>query len=213
MDFLDEVKQELSEEKLHKLIKKYSPLVFGMMLAVIIGIVGGLWWKSYKADKIFQDGGQYVAAITKMKAYKPDDAISTFEGIANNNTAYGMFAALNVASFKHYKKDYNEAQKWYSEVESNSSYDTNFRELATLMKIKAMSDSEANVENTTKLLEDYIKRDSAFKYSAIEFLASIYINKGQTEKAAEKLDLLLTDTATPASIKERAEHLKVLTKK
>lgn len=213
MDFLDEVKQELSEENLHKLIKKYSPLVFGMMIAIIIGIVGGLWWKSYKEEKVFQDGGQYVAAITKMKAYKPDDAVAAFEAIANNNTAYGMFSALNVASFKHYKKDYNDAQKWYSEVESNSSYDRNFRDLAALMKIKSMSDNEANTENTAKLLEDYIDSDSAFKYSALEFLASIYINKGEFDKASEKLNLLLTDTATPPSIKERAEHLKVLTKK
>lgn len=213
MDIIDEVKQELSEENVHRLIKKYSPLIFGMMVAIIIGITAGLWWKSYRADKIHQDGGQYLKAILEMKTYKPDEAIKTFETIANNNTTYGVFAGLNIGAFKYFKKDYAESQKWYSGISDNSSNEQSFRELAELMKIKAMIANDANAELSIKALETYIKHNPTYKNSAEELLAMLYIQNNKPEKANEVLNLLVTDTTAPNTIKERAEQLLALVKK
>lgn len=211
MDIIDEIKHEISEENLHKFIKKYTPFIIGLMIAVIIGITAGLAWKNYRSDQIAKDGGQYMSAILKMKSHKADEAISIFENFAGNNSPYATFAGLNIGAFKHFKKDFIGSQKWYDHVSNHSSGSQELRNLADLLKIKSMIDNDANITESIKLLENYLDIKPTFNSSARELLAILYIKDSKYEEAQKVLNLIITDVEAPSTIKDRAEQLISLT--
>ncbi len=212
-DIIHEIKEELSQERMQKFIKNYLPYL-AVAAVVFVAIFGlSIWYKHHKLNEIYSDGGEYLSAINKVRAQNLEGGLKKFEAISSHDTNYGALAKFNLASYAAFNKEYAKASKLFSEISDNSSYNKTLRELAELFRIEIDSDSKAiSTKEAVDQLEVYIESNTEFKYSAQEFLATLYLSENKNEKAAKVLTSLTTDPAVPSTISRRADQYMALIK-
>ncbi len=212
VDILDEVREELKDERALNFIKQHGKFILTLMVACIIGASLKIWWNDYQENKAHKAGGDFITAILKMRAYKPDEAVKKFESLfSNDSTNYAAFAGLNVASYSDFKKDYAKSSVIYNSVSENNDFDKSVRDLARFLAIKSKISSNGDKQELASELEKYISENGIYKYSSLEILGSIYLDLGNKAKAKEIFNTALTDAQTPDSIRNRISTLIVLT--
>lgn len=209
VDLLDEVRDELKDERALQFIKQNGTFILILMVVSIFGVALKLWWNDYQENKAYQAGGEYMSAIMKMRAYKPDEASKKFEDLfATNNTNYGALAGLNAGSYAEFKKDFEKSYMIYKNISENSSYDKSLRDLSKYLELKAAL--AKNKENVATELENYSK-EGIYKFSALELLGTYYLQNGNKEKAKEAFNTIITDPETPPTLRKRVSTLLVMT--
>ncbi|MDF3047413.1 MAG: hypothetical protein K0R73_531 [Candidatus Midichloriaceae bacterium] len=210
-DIINEIKEEINQERLETFFKKYLPYLVGAAIIFISAFGAGLWYKHYKTNKIYRDGGEYISAINKIRAQNLEDGIKKFEEIKEHDSNYAALANFNLASYAIFSKDPAKGSQILSEIVANSSYHATLRHLAEMLKIQ--TDLEAKIINNKEAidaLESYIKKNTEFKFSAQETLAVLYLNENLTEKALVLLNELTSDPKVPSGIIVRSNHYKAL---
>ncbi len=212
VDLLDEVREELKDERALNFIKKHGKFILGLMVACIIGASLKIWWDDYKENVAHKAGGDFITAILKMRAYKPDEAVKKFESLfSTDSTNYAAFAGLNVASYADFKKDYAKSSVVYNSISENSDFDQSVRDMAKFLAIKSKVSSNYDNQKLASELEQYISENGIYKFSALELLGSIYLDMGDKDKAKQTFEIALTDAQIPESIRNRVTTLVVLT--
>jgi hypothetical protein len=93
-DFLDELQEEMREEKYAKLWKAYGPFVFLGVFFVLLGTGLYVGWKSYR-DHVYQfEGTHYQQALDLLKAGKRTEALALFKQLEATSEGYGFLAQL-----------------------------------------------------------------------------------------------------------------------
>ncbi len=209
VDLLDEVRDELKDEKALNFIKQNGKFILILMVVTIFGAALKLWWMDYQENKSFHAGGEYMSAIMKMRAYKPDEAVKKFEELfTSNNTNYAALAGLNAGSYADFKKDYEKSYSIYKNVSENSNYDKSLRDLSKYLELKAALAKNDN--DSIAGFESYVK-DGIYKFSALELLGTYYLQNGDKAKAKEAFSVILTDPESPQTLKKRVGTLMVMT--
>ncbi len=209
VDLLDEVRDELKDERALQFIKQHGTFILVLMVVSIFGAALKLWWNDYQENKAYHAGGEYMSAIMKMRAYKPEEAVKKFEELfTTNNTNYGALAGLNAGSYSDFKKDYDKSYMIYKNVSENSSYDKSLRDLSKYLELKTALST--NKEEAIAGFEKYTQ-EGIYKFSALELLGTYYLQQGNKEKAKEAFNTILTDPESPTSLKKRVGTLLVMT--
>lgn len=200
-DLLDEVKQELKEEQFIKLGKTLAPYALTIMLSIIVGVSAKLWWTDYRNDKIYQAGADYQMAVLKMRAMNTSEAeVRLRTLIDNNGTVYTSLAQLSLAAFQDFKGNHSDAYQLYKKASSTNNKSQVTYDLAKFLELKA-SISANTTEN--EALNEYVDDDAVFASSANDLIVGSEFSTGDSEKIKSRINLLLTDTSTPVSIRER----------
>jgi hypothetical protein len=206
-DIMSEIKEELSQERMQKFLKKYLPYLAVAVVVFVIIFGLGTWYKGYKLNKTYADGGQYLSAINKIRAQNLEEGLKKFESISSHDSNYGALAKFNLASYAAFNKEYAKASEMLSEIASNSSYNETLRQLAELLRIEIDTDSKViSTKVAIEQLEVYIRSNPEFKFSAQELLAVLYLSEKKNEKAMQILTSLATDPAVPVTISRRADQ-------
>lgn len=209
VDLLDEVRDDLKDEQVFYLIKKYSSFVFTLMAAVIIGVALKLWWLSYNENKSYKEGGDFVTALMKIQSRNTADGIKLFQQLATSgSTNYAALAELHVAAYNLHNNDVEKALTEYGTVSGNSSYADALRQYSLIMQIKGeLNKSKADKAKLRDQLDSYLKRDGIFKYTAMELLAMLYIEMGDNVKARAQLIAIKDAPEAPVNMKDRAGQI------
>jgi hypothetical protein len=212
VDLLDEVREELKDERALDFIKKNGSFILILMVVCIIGASLKLWWNDYQENRYHKAGGEFISGILKMRAYKPDDAVKKFEDLfTNDNTNYAALAGLNVGSYADFKKDFTKSSTVFKTVSDNSSFDHSFKDMAKFLQIKSALSNNGDKQELAAELEKYVKDGGIYKYSALELLGTVYLNLGEKGKAKETFNIVITDAGVPDSLRNRVSTLLVLT--
>jgi hypothetical protein len=208
VDLLDEIRDDLKDEKVLNSIKKYSGYVFALLAVIITSVALKMWWLSYKENQAYQEGAEFIVALKKVHAAKVDEAVVDFEKLANHgHTSYAALAKLHLASYYLQKKDTPKAEKFYSELNSRSTAKV-FKDYAELMQAKmVLSATQPEYGKVQKNLKTYIDGKPIFKYSALEMLAIAQFRLNEKSEAIKILNLLSGDLDTPETIKSRALNI------
>lgn len=211
-DLLDEVQDELREEKKFNLVKRYGTYLLGFMVVFFISASIALWWKEYKQTQVFQVGGEFEKAYAKVINSNVAEGMKIFSELGQNDgTVYNVLALLNIAAYEDYKKNYEIAAKHYSEIVENKNASGLLKDFAQLMSLKAeISIPKRDKEKIIAELKKYAEGESAFKSSALELLAALQIKTKKFTDAEQTIARLLSDPNTPKSINQRAQEMAAL---
>lgn len=214
VDLLDEVRDDLKDEQVFRLIKKYSSFVFTLMAAIIIGVALKLWWLSYNENKSYKEGGDFITALMKVQSRNTTDGIKMFDELANSgSTNYAALAGLHVAAYNLHNQQSDKAIARYGALYDNSKYADILRQYSLLMQIKGeLNKAGADKVKLRDQLNAYLKKDAVFKYTATELLAMLYIDAGEDDKARAELVVIKDATEAPVTMRERAEQMLQLIK-
>jgi hypothetical protein len=212
VDLFDEVEEELREERMHELLKKYGGLLFGAALLAIAAVAGWKGWTWYQQKQDLDAASLYLAAASSTAAAGvagPNRAvaIAAFEAVAARAPeGYRELARLREATLRADSGDLDGASAVWDQVAADTSADPLLRDLASLTWCVYHAD-----KGDPALLEGRLKPlaapGNAWRSLAAEQLALLDLRQGQVEAAKAQLRKLVEDTTAPNGVRSRAGAL------
>lgn len=211
MDIFDEAKESLKEEKIQEFLNKNYKNIVLIIAIFIVSLSLGVWWNQHSKEQIYQDGGNYMMAILKMRSYNPEDAILKFNEVKENRSIYSKMSDLNIAAYNSFKNNHDIALKHYKSIANDRSTPKAMNDLAELLSIKtALSFENPDLASAEENLKSYVNKNPIFKASAQELLLAIYIEQNKIDDAKEIHNELVTDINIPRAIRTRVEQFETL---
>ena len=204
-----EVDEDLHNDKMKALAKRYGPIVVGVALAVVIAVAGREAWQYYDAAQRSAAADQYAAARSQLRGETPDiaAAIKGFAALAGESDGgYRVLARLQQAALLAEQGEPQQAVSVYESLSADPSVAQDFRDLALILSImnsKAISDPASVVTR----LEPVAAKAGPWRYFARELVAVYAHEAGNSALATEELQSLADDSSAPPGLRGRAAEL------
>jgi hypothetical protein len=209
VDIFDEVEEELREERMQALLKKYAGVLIAAVLLVVGGVAGWKTWIWYQERRDFAAATSYLAASTLAEttgAAGPNRAaaIAAFDAVAAGAPeGYRILARLREAALRADSGDLQAASALWDAVAADGAADPLLRGVANLTWCIHHAD-----KGDPALLEGRLKplaaAGSAWRPLAQEQLALLDLRQGHTEAAKTALKKLAADATAPSGVRNRA---------
>lgn len=205
-NFIEEVDEEVRRERAQKLWKRWSPLIIGVVLLILVGVAGYEVWKGWQAEKTAAAGARFTNALSLAQAGKPAEAATAFADLAKGGAAgYADLARFQQAANLVDAKDITGAVAVYDAIAGDSSVTPRFRDLARYLAIFHGLD-QLPLEQVKQRLAG-IASDSPWVANARELGAVAELRAGNTAEARRQLTALADDPLVPTGLRGRATEL------
>jgi hypothetical protein len=204
VDILDEVKDDLKQERVNNLFFKHGvKFVIAAVVVLLITLVASLY-DQHKYSSIIETGSDYFKAT---KIQEKDDRIKALsEIVEDGSNGFATISALDIARLQVKDGKYDEALESLNKVIVNSSYDRAFRELAELQSAYILIKKNADEAEIISRIDSLLK-DSVWRFSAQELKGFYLLEKGKKPEAVEVFKDLLTKEKLPSNIKARTDKI------
>jgi len=204
-----EINEELREEQMHKLWKRYGGFIIGIALSVVVVVAGYQGWKTYTTSVRMSESEILYSAEMAARNGDTDQALSELGKLgAEGKSGYQVLAQFQQAALLSNKGDNKLAALIYQEIAENTSNDGDVRGLAlvlgALQEIKAVGE---NRDELKKRLNAANSDNNPWRYSVREILALLEIESGNNENAKNIFASLSDDSQAPDGIRSRARKL------
>jgi hypothetical protein len=205
-DIFNEVDEEVRREKLKALWDRYSILIIGLALVIVLGVAGWRsydWWESRKAA---ESGAAFEAAVALAEGGKHAEAAAAFQKIAaEGSSGYRVLASFRAAA-EVASTDAAAAIKAYDALAADASIGRPMQDLATVRAGFLLVDTATLAELTAKL-EPLTAADRPYRHTARELLALAAWRAGDQAALKKWVDLIGADIETPAGTRARLNVL------
>lgn len=204
-----EVNDDLREEQMKMLWKRFGGYVIGVAV-LIVGIVAGYQgWKQYDISTRGGEGENFHAAQQLAKSGDVDGALQAFAQLSvDAASGYGVLAQFQQAALMAVKGDAAGAAVLYQTIARENIGDVALSGLATVQG--AMVEINAggyDVGAMTLRLNAISGDDYPYRYSARELLGVVAMESGDTAQALDLFKQLSADANAPGGINDRAKKL------
>lgn len=204
-----EVNDDLREEQMKMLWKRFGGYVIGVAV-LIVGIVAGYQgWKQYDITTRGGEGESFHAAQQLARSGDVDGALQAFAQLSvNAASGYGVLAQFQQASLMSVKGDTAGAAMLYQTIARENTGDVALSGLATVQG--AMVEINAGGYDAgamTLRLNAISGDDHPYRYSARELLGVVAMESGDTAQALDLFKQLSADANAPSGINDRAKKL------
>jgi hypothetical protein len=208
-EIFDEVNEELRREQLRKVWERYSGLILGAAVLIVVGVGGWRGYQYWQAEQAAKSGAAFEAAVTLAEASKATEAQAAFAKIATDGAGgYRMLVQFRSAA-ETAKSDAPAAVKLYDAIAADGRAGAAEKDLAQLRAAELLIDT-APYDEVRKRLEPLTSAGRTFRHSARELLALSAWRANDTTAARQWLDMIAGDAETPSSMRSRAEALQAL---
>lgn len=204
-----EVNEDLREEQMQKLWKRYGGYVIGVAVLIVAIVAGYQGWKQYDISTRTDESARFHAAFGQANAGDLDGAMAALAALsADASSGYGVLANFQQAALLVEKGDTDSAAVLYQTIARDNAANVALSGLANVMgamvEINAGGYNRAEME--MRLLA--IAEDThPYRHSARELLALIALDAGDTTKARELFTQLGEDQTAPQGLRKRARQL------
>ena len=197
--FIQEVTEEVRQDRMFRLWKKYAPFVIGALLLVIAGTAGWSWYKQWQIEKARELGGRFLATdIASVEAQ--EKLAAEVEGPAR------LVARLRLAAAKALAGDAAGAAALYREIAAEPGLEPLYADFARLQAVRVAAGSLA-AEEAIAELEPLVAEGRPYRLLALELRAAVKLNSGDVEGAHEDLRAVLNDPGATRTLRERARAM------
>ncbi|MFQ5565051.1 MAG: tetratricopeptide repeat protein [Paracoccaceae bacterium] len=194
--FIQEVTEEVRQDRMFRLWKKYGPYAVAAVVAVIAVSAGLNWMKHREIQQARETGGAFLA--TDIASVEDQEAlIGSVDGPA------AVIARLRLAAAKAEAGETAAAADLYREVAGEPGLDPAYADLARLQAVRI---SAASMDPAAALAElDPLTAEGApYRVLALELRAMIRLNSGDVAGAHDDLTAIIGDPAATRESSERA---------
>ena len=197
--FIQEVTEEVRQDRMFRLWKKYGPYAVAGVVAVVAVSAGLNWMKHRAVETARETGGAFIAAdIASVE--DQETLIGSVDGKAV------VIARLRLAAAKAEAGEIDAAAALYREVAGEADLGATYADLARLQAVRisvaAMDPAEAIAE-----LDPLTVEGAPYRLMAMELRAIVRLNSGDTESAHSDLNAIIADPQATRGSSERAVAL------
>jgi hypothetical protein len=208
-ELFSEVDEELRREQLGKIWSRYSGLIIGAAVLIIVAVGGWRGYQYLEAQKAAEAGSAFEAAAALADQNKPAEAEAAFTKLAETGPRGYRNLSLLRAAAEAAKRDPKQAVKLYDTIAADGGVSGAERDLARVRAAGLLLDTET-YNNMLQRLEPATASEATFRHSARELLALSAWRAHDATAARKWLDMISADGQTPSSLRSRAEALQAL---
>jgi len=207
-DVFREVEEDLRQERLKHLAKRFGPYVAGVAILAIAVAGGYAYFQSWQQDRREEASNTFVTALNEASAGEVDKALETLDGEANaGDGGYAILAAFAAAGIRSGNGEEQAAIAGWRVLAADSAAGQPLRDAATLLAaMHAMNTDEVPADLEAELAP-LAGSSRPLSYLARELTALLALSQGDAVRAKEILATLLEDPQIPAGLRERVSQL------
>ncbi len=210
-DIFREVDEDLRRDQAVDIWKKYGPLFLAVAAVIVAGTALYRVYVYYERQKAEALGGRYQAALELSRTGKNEEAAKEFAAIASEGGAgYGVLARFRAVAELQIK-DKAAAAVQFDALANDASIGVLLQGLARLRAATVLADT-LSIDELKKRLEPLLPQGSAWGPNARELIGLATMKAGDLEAAGKVFDEVMTDPASPPSLKQRVEVYLALVK-
>jgi len=201
-DIFREVDEDVRSDTLARLWGKYSIVVLGLAVAIVVGTGAYVYLRHAKQVADEAAGAQYEAALALSHDNKADAAVAAFDAMAKSAPqGYQTLARLRGAE-ELSLTNRDGAVKALDALAADASVNTLMQDVARLraglLRVDVADKAELEQRFGAVL-------NGPFVNSAREWLALTALKRNDFETAGKYLDQIVVDSTAPANLRQRAE--------
>ena len=197
--FIQEVTDEVRQDRMFRLWKKYGPYAVAGVVGVVALSAGLNWMKHREVQQARETGGAFLAAdIASVE--DQEVLIGSVDGPAV------VVARLRLAAAKAEAGDVQAAAALYREIADEAGLNPVYADLARLQAVR-VSAAAMNSADAVAELAPLTVEGAPYRLLALELQAIVRLNSGDAEAAHADLNTIILDPQATRETSERAVAL------
>ena len=189
-DIFDEVSEELKQDQLIQIWKKYSKLIITLILLMIISLVSYQAYITWNKKKIEAISEQYFQALEELEDKNYSESHNLFlKNSQNEKSGYGILSLFGLAESNYKNKKIDEMILNYQTIYSNEKIDIYYRNLSRILSV--LKDNKSSFDQQKLLLEPILNSPSELQVLAAELEVMLLIKFDKIKEAQSALNILL----------------------
>jgi hypothetical protein len=210
-DIFREIDEDIRRDQAIDVWKKYGPMFFAVGVLIVALTAGYRFYKDYETKQIEAMGARFQSALEASAAGKTDEAQTALKAIASDGSAgYALLARFKLAIDKG-TTDAAEGAKQLDVIASDASLPPVLRGLARLRAATLLADT-LSYEDLQARLQPLIVPGGTWAGNSREVLGLKLLKAGDFSGAGKLFDEIITDEASPDTLKQRVEVYLALVK-
>ncbi|MET3649795.1 tetratricopeptide repeat protein [Phyllobacterium ifriqiyense] len=205
--FFREVNEELRSDKMRAFWARYSTLLIGGVVAIVIGTAGFAFYEYWTEREASKSGDQFLAALNLVRDGKNDEALKTLDQLEKDGYgAYPVLARMRAAGVIAQKGDFAGAVAAFDKVSADTSVPQAIRDLAKLRAALILVDT-GSYDDVASRVEALSSDSNPMRHSAREALGLAAWKAGRGADATKLFKQISDDQAAPANIRQFADTM------
>jgi hypothetical protein len=196
-DFFRELEEEIHEERIVHLWRKYGNLIITLAVCIVVATAGYSIWKYMAHQNKLKKHISFSQAVNLYDQGKQQEALAAFQAIVKDGGGYGKLAQLYEASLTQ------QPEALYTQIATENASDPGLGNLPKILK--ASRDLTSAAEMTA--IQPLSAPRNAWAPLALELLAFSDLRKGEEIKAAEQFIRILKESSNTIGERVRAEMM------
>ena len=224
-EFIQEVQQDIQQEKYVRLWQKYGRHITTGALVLLASAASYMLWNNYQVTRKENLSNAIFTAQNYAVQEKPQEALAVLDSLSvSDHESYGYMKQLQKAALlltqAVTEKDANkinaiqeEALLLYENLSKNGSLPLYVREYSAFLYGKTLWDlKKKSAKDILDLLAPLMEDKKPWKVFAKELAAMIYLEENQFQESLELFVALVKDEATPEGLRMRARMMSQVVK-
>ena len=197
--FIQEVTDEVRQDRMFRLWKKYGPYAVAGVVGVVALSAGLNWMKHREIQQARETGGAFLAAdIASVE--DQEVLIGSVDGPA------AVVARLRLAAAKAEAGDVQAAAALYREIADEPGLNPAYADLARLQAVRVSAATMDSAQAVAELASLTVE-GAPYRLLALELRAIVWLNSGDAEAAHADLNTIIIDPRATRETSERAVAL------
>lgn len=211
-EFIRDVDEDLRDQELKNMWKKYGKYVIGAAVGIVLAVGGKGIYTSVHESNLNEQAEKFSNILKKQESSKSLEAIDVLQTLSTSGVdGYEVHAAFRTAKIQMASGDTVSAVATLDAFAKNTSVDVVYRDLAKL-QAALIGFGDISVEESISRLESITADGGYYQYMAEEMLGMAYLSKSDKVKAYDIFLKLSLNMDAPEQVRFRAERMAVTVK-
>ena len=205
--FIQEVNEELKQERYLETWKKYGQYVVGGALLAVGSVAGWQWYQDSIRGEQEAQSVEFASAAALAAGGKNGEAGKVLDKLVRETEGgYAALARLRQAALVGKSGDSKGAAALYLQLAGDDRLSPVFRDLGTVLWGLHALDS-TGPDRAIARLKPLAAAEGTWRYTALELIAHYHRKAGRKVDAARIFKQLADDDSAPATLKRRAGEM------
>ena len=203
-DIFDEVSEELKQDRLIQIWKKFSKYIISFFVITILSILSYQLFLHWSEKKLEASSQQFFMALEKLDNKKYEESFKIFLKSSNEpHEGYRVMSLFGLAETNYKIGKIREMALNYKNIYEDVNIGLYYRNLSRLLSV--MKDNISTFEQQINILKPILNSPSKLQLLAAELEVMLHIRSDNLNEAKTKLKSLLKRTDISFEQKSRLE--------
>ena len=205
-EFELEVDEEIQQERLTQFWKKYSWLIYGVVVLILAGVIGFESYTTWRTKTRLKESDLYEKSVILVNNEHLERAMTGFEELANNGkTGYRVLAQLELADIQMKSGEKEKAVNLLKMAVQDTSASDPLHQVAILSFVSYQLE-DGNPDELLSVLQPVLN-DVNFQGLATELAVILLKKQNKIDEAQKLIQKALANTGTAEETKARLNSL------